>query len=148
MYTHILVPHDGSSASDRALAHAAGLANCSAARVSVLHAILDFAGDSNLAVPELAEAAHEAYRQRAIAEAEGVLARAAELARELRSRVSTHYLFASEPWRAVIEEAERLGCDLIVMASHGRRGLHALLLGSETLKVLTHCRVPVLVVRA
>jgi nucleotide-binding universal stress UspA family protein len=51
------------------------------------------------------------------------------------------------PWQAIIEEAERSGCDLLVMASHGRRGVSAVLLGSETEKVLTRSKIPVLVVR-
>ena len=51
------------------------------------------------------------------------------------------------PWRAIIAAARRERCDLIVMASHGRRGLAGLLLGSETTRVLTHSRVPVLVLR-
>jgi nucleotide-binding universal stress UspA family protein len=53
-----------------------------------------------------------------------------------------------EPYRAIIRAARESGCDLIVMASHGRRGLSALVLGSETAKVLTHCSVPVLVYRS
>ena len=51
------------------------------------------------------------------------------------------------PYEAIIEAARRHGCDLIFMSSHGRRGLASLLLGSETQKVLTHCRIPVLVYR-
>jgi len=51
------------------------------------------------------------------------------------------------PYEAIIEVAEREGCDLIMMASHGRSGIKGLLLGSETHKVLTHCRIPVLVYR-
>ncbi|MNN26350.1 Universal stress protein family protein [compost metagenome] len=51
------------------------------------------------------------------------------------------------PWQAIIQCAEQRGCDLIVMSSHGRRGLQALLIGSETQKVLTHSTIPVLVLR-
>ncbi len=51
------------------------------------------------------------------------------------------------PYRAIIETADSKGCDLIVMASHGRHGLSAIILGSETVKVLTHCKIPVLVYR-
>ena len=54
---------------------------------------------------------------------------------------------SDSPHRAIIDAAEELGCDVIVMASHGRRGINALLLGSETNKVLTHCKIPVLVCR-
>ena len=52
-----------------------------------------------------------------------------------------------DPYRAIIETADSKGCDLIVMASHGRRGISAIILGSETVKVLTHCKIPVLVYR-
>ena len=51
------------------------------------------------------------------------------------------------PYRAIIDTAESKGCDLIVMASHGRRGIAAIVLGSETVKVLTHSKIPVLVHR-
>ncbi|QPF72981.1 universal stress protein [Roseateles sp. DAIF2] len=58
-----------------------------------------------------------------------------------------HTIEALHAWEAIIEHADRNQADLVVMASHGRRGFQALLLGSETQKVLTHCTVPVLVVR-
>ena len=58
-----------------------------------------------------------------------------------------HTVEALHPWEAIIDHAKRTECDLLVMASHGRRGVAALLLGSETQKVLTHSAVPVLVVR-
>jgi nucleotide-binding universal stress UspA family protein len=58
-----------------------------------------------------------------------------------------HTVEALHPWEAIIEHARTMECDLIVMASHGRRGVTALLLGSETQKVLTHTKVPVLIVR-
>ena len=58
-----------------------------------------------------------------------------------------HTVEGLHPWESIIEYANRMECDLLVMASHGRRGMSALLLGSETQKVLTHSKVPVLVVR-
>jgi len=58
-----------------------------------------------------------------------------------------HSVEATHPWEAILEHAKAQNCDLIVMASHGRRGVSALLLGSETQKVLTHSTLPVLVVR-
>jgi nucleotide-binding universal stress UspA family protein len=54
---------------------------------------------------------------------------------------------ALHPWEAIIDHAKQTNCDLIVMASHGRRGMAAMLLGSETQKVLTHSTIPVLIVR-
>jgi nucleotide-binding universal stress UspA family protein len=56
-------------------------------------------------------------------------------------------MVAEHPWAAIVETAKTRGCDLIVMASHGRRGVSALLLGSETTKVLTHTTIPTLVCR-
>ena len=58
-----------------------------------------------------------------------------------------HTVEALHPWEAIIDHANRTECDLLVMASHGRRGVSALLLGSETQKVLTHTKIPVLIVR-
>ena len=58
-----------------------------------------------------------------------------------------HTVEALHPWEAILDHAKTQGCDLIVMASHGRRGVAALLLGSETQKVLTHSTLPVLVVK-
>jgi len=58
-----------------------------------------------------------------------------------------HTVEALHPWEAILDHATMQHCDLVVMASHGRRGLSALLLGSETQKVLTHSTIPVLVVK-
>jgi nucleotide-binding universal stress UspA family protein len=60
---------------------------------------------------------------------------------------TAHTVEALHPWEAIIDHTKRNECDLLVMASHGRRGVSALLLGSETQKVLTHSKVPVLIVR-
>jgi nucleotide-binding universal stress UspA family protein len=147
MYAHILVPHDGTRLSESALAHAVKLAKSVAARISVLHVVTDFVGDASLEVPLLASTAREAFQQRSIGEAEAILASAARMGAAQDVAISGHFLFAADPYKAIVDEAERRGCDLIVMASHGRRGLESLLIGSETQKVLTHCRIPVLVVR-
>jgi len=56
-------------------------------------------------------------------------------------------VLGGEPWRVILRVARTRKCDLIVMASHGRRGIAGLLLGSETTKVLTHSKIPVLVCR-
>ena len=71
----------------------------------------------------------------------------AELATAAGLVCHAHTVEALHPWEAIIDHAKRLECDLLVMASHGRRGVSALLLGSETQKVLTHSKVPVLIVR-
>lgn len=148
MYTHILVPHDGTRLSEAALVHALKLAKTLSARVRVLHVITDFVGDAVVAVPMLSTAAGEAYQQRAVAEADAVLAAAARTGRAHDVETETQFVFAVDPFKAIVDAAEMHGIDLIVMASHGRRGLESLLIGSETQKVLTHCRTPVLVVRS
>lgn len=147
MYAHILVPHDGTRLSESALAHAVQLAKVTSARISVLHVVTDFVGDASMEVPLLATTAREAFQQRSIGEAEAILASAARIGAAHGVTIEGHFLFAADPYKAIVDEAQRRGCDLIVMASHGRRGLESLLIGSETQKVLTHCRIPVLVVR-
>ena len=147
MYSHILVPHDGTRLSESALSHAVQLAKVILAQISVLHVVTDFVGDASMEVPLLATTAREAFQQRSIGEAEAVLSGARRIGAAHDVAVGGHFVFAPDPYKAIIDEAERRGCDLIVMASHGRRGLESLLIGSETQKVLTHCRIPVLVVR-
>ncbi len=80
--------------------------------------------------------------------------RAREVLGDARSRATTAgvpceviSVVNDAPWQAIIEAAQRQGCDLVFMASHGRRGVAGMLLGSETQRVLTHCKVPVLVYR-
>jgi nucleotide-binding universal stress UspA family protein len=74
----------------------------------------------------------------------GIIARAAQVA---GMACDSAYVEDEHPYRAIIDTAASKGCDLIVMASHGRHGISAIILGSETLKVLTHCKIPVLVHR-
>jgi nucleotide-binding universal stress UspA family protein len=146
MYTHLLVPTDGTRLSEAAVRQAVELARVLPARLSVLHVITTLLEDRGEA-GALSETAREAIEQRALAEAEAILAVAARQARAQAVEVDTQSIYSRDPARTICEEAERRGCDLIVMASHGRRGLESLLLGSETQKVLTHCKIPVLVVR-
>jgi nucleotide-binding universal stress UspA family protein len=79
--------------------------------------------------------------------ADTYLAAAEKEAREARVACDLVYEKNDYPYEAIIRVAEQKGCDLIMMASHGRRGVGALLLGSETQKVLTHSKIPVLVFR-
>ena len=90
------------------------------------------------------QSAHHDARQR---EARQRVATAADACAAAGLACETHVVGVENPWEAIIGHARRFDCDLIVMASHGRRGVSALLLGSETQKVLTHTTIPVLVVR-
>ena len=78
---------------------------------------------------------------------EEILAGARRLAAGERVDCSTVSIASDIPWQAIIDCAAREHCDAIVMASHGRKGVEALLLGSETYKVLTHSKLPVVVTR-
>jgi nucleotide-binding universal stress UspA family protein len=87
------------------------------------------------------------YRTRMQGLAEKTLGAIADAARTAGVACEIVHLEHEHPYQAIIDTADAKGCDLIVMASHGRRGIAAIVLGSETLKVLTHCTIPVLVHR-
>lgn len=147
MFRHILVPTDGSSLSDQAVKRAVSLAKETQAQLSFFFAAPDesssILGDGDLLRsidPQLLTNTINQHvqavlgRAQAIADAEGVPC-------EVSSTVS------DEPFEAIIAASEGKGCDLILMASHGFRGVKGLLLGSQTQKVLTHSKIPVLVYR-
>lgn len=149
MYKHILVPTDGSKLSGKAIKSAVALARRLGARLTGIHVSAPWMppvyGEGVVyAMPELSpkrykEAMDKAAR-RALSEVE-IEAQTAGV--ECKTMSST----GSQPWEAIIRAAKAKKCDLVVMASHGRRGLAGLLLGSETAKVLTHSKIPVLVCR-
>ena len=147
-YRHVLACTDGSPRARKAVAVAAKLAAACGAKLTVLFVmppyILPAYGEAAQYVPGVTP---KLYKQRANALATEVLAPAARIARAAGVRCETLAVNADQPWEGVLHAAQRRGCDLIVMASHGRRGLAKALLGSETQKVLTHSRIPVLVVR-
>lgn len=145
MYHHILVPLDGSELAGPLLSQAVQFARALGARVTFFTMVEDYSATQEGALmrtlsPETF--ASEMKRQAAnILEKTVAAAQAAELDHEAVVRVG------SEAHLHIIEVAREKGCDLIYMASHGRRGLKALMLGSQTQKVLTHSPIPVLVAR-
>lgn len=149
MYKNILIATDGSEIAQKALRHGLGLAKSEGAAVTIL-TVMDpgtvvGAGYASITgtiidpVPELIEAQTEMARS--------VLAEAHKVASEAGVAAKTALIEDSYPAEGINGEAERIGADLIVMGSHGRRGLGRLLLGSQTSNVLVHAKVPVLVVR-
>jgi nucleotide-binding universal stress UspA family protein len=148
MYRNILVPHDGSELSDEAADHAIALARSVNAKLTLMHVVshhhlvLD-EGTSSKLVHRL-ETDYEAAARKG---AEQLLAKVAARSKAGGVESASVVVVADDPYKEIIKQVRALGCDLIVMASHGRRGLEGLLLGSETVKVLTHSRTPVLVVR-
>jgi nucleotide-binding universal stress UspA family protein len=145
MNRHILVPTDGTDFSNQAVSHAAALAKAVGASVTVLTVTEPF----HIFTLEAAqvEDTRPDYESHMRARAEAVLGKAADVVTAAGVRCDTVHMTADHPHQAIIEEAGRRGCDLVVMASHGRRGMAAVVIGSETAKVLTHSAIPVLVVR-
>ena len=145
MFKHILVPTDGSELSEDAIQKGIQFANSINAEVTGFHVIVPFRVFS-LRMGTL-EDTKEQYERQSEVQAEqflGVIKKAAEKA---SVSCDTDYVTSSHPYEMIIKAAEQKGCDLIMMASHGRRGLQGLLIGSETHKVLTHTKIPVLVFR-
>jgi len=145
MFRHILIPIDGSALSEKALRNGLGLAKSLNARVTVLTVVEPFHVLS-LAPQQLADT-EAAYKRQAYAAATAVLTEADKLAQEMSVAYETLRLEHDDPHQAIIDTAEKKGCDLIAMSSHGRRGVAAVVLGSVTAKVLTRSSVPVLVYR-
>lgn len=147
MYTHLLVPTDGSKLSDKAVAHALGLAQAIGARVTALHVSPDYPQPIYMEGVVLNPLSRRDYAKQAKAEAARVLDQVVNKAASAGVECAGVHTIGAAPWEEIMATARKSKCDAIVMASHGRRGLAALLLGSETVKVLTHSKVPVLVVR-
>jgi nucleotide-binding universal stress UspA family protein len=147
-YRHLLACTDGSPRARKAVATAARLARLCGAKLTVLFVmppyLLPAYGEASQYLPGVTP---QLYRQRADALAKKVLAPAARLAHKSGVACATLAANAEEPWSGVLHAAHQRKCDLIVMASHGRHGIAKALLGSETQKVLTHSKIPVLVVR-
>ncbi len=145
MYKNILIPTDGSVLSSGALKAGVDLAKAIGAKVTVLTVTAPIQVYS--AEVALIEEPPADFASRIAEHADRILAEAAAAAKVAGVAVETAKIEADRPYEAIIETANAKGADLIVMASHGRKGVAALVLGSETQKVLTHCKIPVLVHR-
>jgi nucleotide-binding universal stress UspA family protein len=144
MFKRILFPTDGSDITAKALQTALSMARLSGAEIKALAVKEPFPYS---AVSEMQPVPPQEFfdaQERVAAARVKVVTAAAEAA---GVPCQGHTVEALHPWEAILDHAKAQGCDLIVMASHGRRGMTALLLGSETQKVLTHSTLPVLVVR-
>jgi nucleotide-binding universal stress UspA family protein len=145
MFRHILIPTDGSSFSDTAVTNGIKLAKEMNAKVTGLHVTVPFhilAMDSEALTDTRPE-----YESHAKARAHKILAAFENAAKSDGVACESVFVASEHPYEAIINTARDKGCDLILMASHGRHGLQCLLIGSETQKVLTHSNIPVLVYR-
>ena len=147
MFKHILVPSDGSEFSQAAVEKAVAFAKEIGARVTAFYAKpsppIPYYGEgigANWQMPA-------SYTELVDRQAQEVVDSVEKLCQEAGVPCQKLTLSSDVPYEAIIDAATQSGCDLIFMASHGRRGLSALLLGSETNKVLTHAEIPVLVYR-
>jgi nucleotide-binding universal stress UspA family protein len=145
MFKHILIPIDGSEFSDRAIDAGVRFAKSIGARVT------GFIAEPDYSLPSYGEMINhrgesmDVYSTRSRAHAEGVLRRIEKRARDEGVDFDSSFVHSDDPVAAIVGAAEENECDLIVMASHGRRGLDKLIHGSATEGVMTHTQIPVLV---
>ncbi|HEY0488234.1 MAG TPA: universal stress protein [Telluria sp.] len=145
MFKHILLPTDGSAASDIAIQHGVQLARDMGAKITGVHVVAPFHTFTYRA--DMIEDTEEQYEKDSEELARKLLATIERQAQECGVACDLVVARSDDAYQAIIETATGRGCDLIVMASHGRRGVRGLLLGSETQKVLTHSTLPVLIYR-
>lgn len=146
MYRNILLPTDGSELSLVAVDNGLTFAKAIGAKVTGFYVIVERQPESfedyapvEVKAPRLDEVARQ--------EADKYLKVVADKARALGVPCATHSMRHSSPHQAIITMASNTGCDLIIMASHGRKGVTGELVGSETARVITNCKIPVLVYR-
>jgi len=150
MYRHILIPTDGSALAEHAVTNGLSLAKFVGAKVTVIIVEDPFGG---LSVPETRASRRQALdafakrNEQVKNHSANVLSRAADAAKQAGVPCDTMQVENARPYEAIIAAALDRACDLIVMGSHGRGGLSAVVLGSVTTKVLTHTKTPVLVYR-
>jgi nucleotide-binding universal stress UspA family protein len=145
MYKHILIPTDGSALSTQALEKALDFAHEIGAEATIL-AVMEPLQVFTLN-PSGMEIAYAEYDRQNNEAADGILADAKETAKQRLVAADTVKINSVDPAGAIVETASKYNCDLITMASHGRSGFKAFMLGSVTMKVLAHSKVPVLVYR-
>ncbi len=143
-YQHLLIPTDGTEVTAKAVESAVMLARALGARLSTITVKEPFPYSAISEMqPIPPQEFYDAQDRIATQRVKAVVDAAATAGMACAAFV----VEAPHPWEAIVDHAKNEGCDLIVMASHGRRGMSAMLLGSETTRVLTHTNVPVLVVR-
>jgi nucleotide-binding universal stress UspA family protein len=145
MYKNITIATDGSKIADNAVGHAVALAKnlgatLTAVTVTEPYEAVAFTGTMTVVNPS-------EYNKQCEEHAEGVLSKACEKAKAASVPCDPVHLHNRLPYVGIIEAAENSNADLIVVGSHGRTGLEGFLLGSQSVKLLTHTKIPTLVVR-
>jgi nucleotide-binding universal stress UspA family protein len=145
MFEHILLPIDGSALSEKAARSGVRLARTFGARVTAFH--MKPNPDGFTAIRDGFEKTREDYEREAEARSRALLSYVSRTAKAAGVACDVVSATGDDPFREIIKVANANRCDLVVMGSHGRRGIEAVLMGSETRKVLTHSQIPVLVYR-
>lgn len=145
MYKHILIPTDGSELANKAVDDGIAFAKAIGAKITFMTATLPF--HVFTLDPEVVEETSDQYKERIQRHVKSTLSGIAAKAKDAGVPCDTIHVEHEHVYQAIIDSAKARDCDLIAMASHGRRGISALVLGSETFKVLTHSKIPVLVHR-
>lgn len=143
MYKHLLVPTDGSELSNQTISTAVTFAKDAGARITFFYAARDFLATEDGAL--MRSVAPLAVAENVAGDAHAILMKAEAAARAAKVEHRSLYRVSDKPHEAILRTAEEQGCDLIFMASRGPKSIGGLLLGSETLKVLMHAKIPVLV---
>jgi len=148
MFKHILLPTDGSKLSDRAVQRGIEFADSISAKVTAVHVIPEFTmmADESFVLPSIGDLKRR-YDKEAKVRAQKLLDKIGERAKAAGVKYEGVCVMGDVPYEHIIDTAKKKKCDIIMMASHGRRGISGLLLGSEAAKVLTHSKLPVLIVR-
>jgi nucleotide-binding universal stress UspA family protein len=147
MYGNILVATDGSRLSAKAVTHAIALARALKAKLTAFYASPDYPMPAYADGVMYDPVSPKEYAAMCKKDADRILGAVGTKAKAARVQFAAEHAIAAAPWKAILAAAKKHKSDAIVMASHGRRGVSALLLGSETQKVLTHSKLPVIVVR-
>jgi len=150
MYQHILLPTDGSRLSDRAVKAAVKLAKGLGAKITALHAMPTqqmFLDESFVTPVTTSQSLKNQFKKQTALRSKEILEKACAQAAAAGVGCEGVSVASDSPYRAILKQAGKSNCDLIMMASHGRRGMSGMLLGSETARVLVHSEIPVLVVR-
>lgn len=147
MFKHILIPTDGSDLSKKAIKKGIEFAKKIKARITTIHVVPEFRVIADESFVSLTPQAKKRFEEESLRRARKMLDSVVQQAKAQGVRCAAVAEANDLPYQQIIATAKSNKCDLILMASHGRRGIASVLLGSETAKVLTHSTIPVLVVR-
>jgi len=150
MFKHILLPTDGSKLSDKVVKQAIKTAQALGAKITAIHVMPNYAryvSERYNVSAALAAPVKRKYIEEAAALSEEILDQVCAAGTAAGVECARVSVICDSPYEAIIKQATKSGCDLVMMASHGRKGLQSMLLGSETQKVLVHSKIPALVCR-